>query len=581
MSKKQPEQRSTRHKCELLRGSNSCLPKLHPEAGILRRAFRNLRKLAIISRVNPKCQQFFRSEFTVNAEKQRHIRSKGWYVIHPFSRFCMIREMVVAITWIYVFFKDPFTICFFPVHKRVSSTLHYFVETLSDIILAVYALSSFFTGYHIFKTKEIVLQPDKIAFHYVRTYFLFDVFGTIPLNYILIDIFGIQEQVLLTFTGFTRLLRFVRLKTMLNYLKHITARFGMREVKQDIMNLVLTTFYLLHWMSCLIYVVPKIRYKMYGSLPRTTWLYQAHMCPFSGVNRLIKWVRALLMVTCHFYMAGTGLYTLEEAEEQLVAILISMFGVIFFGYVVIVVLEITASSNASETKYEEIMYQLHEYMVTKKLSASLRNRLIIYYENKFQKHYFRESSILSTLSEHLRHEIFLHSTKILVEKVELLRGLPKSVSADLVGRLKQEVFLCNDVVYASGTLGVCMYFIVSGAVGSFLPSGKEVDHICDGDHFGETCVNEQNRRVCSLIAVEFTECLRLDRKDLIELKDAHPDFAKRLERRAQERRQKVLMAAAMDDDANDTVFGKHDVLYELRKGKIVSPGLRREIAKLK
>lgn len=56
------------------------------------------------------------------------------------------------------------------------------------------------------------------------------------------------------------------------------------------------------------------------------------------------------------------------------------------------------SKNSPETKYQQIMTELQQYMRHKKLPVQLQNRLVQYYDYRFQKTYFKESMILHTLS---------------------------------------------------------------------------------------------------------------------------------------------------------------------------------------
>lgn len=60
------------------------------------------------------------------------------------------------------------------------------------------------------------------------------------------------------------------------------------------------------------------------------------------------------------------------------------------------------SSRSSSRKYFEMLRELEEYMRHKQLPVSLQNRLLEYYEFKFQKSYFRESEILNILSGQLK-----------------------------------------------------------------------------------------------------------------------------------------------------------------------------------
>lgn len=65
-------------------------------------------------------------------------------------------------------------------------------------------------------------------------------------------------------------------------------------------------------------------------------------------------------------------------------------------------MEINTGKTSSAQKYDEMEGQLKEYMRHKQLPSYMRNRILTYYEFIFQRRYFRESEILSTISEQLR-----------------------------------------------------------------------------------------------------------------------------------------------------------------------------------
>lgn len=69
------------------------------------------------------------------------------------------------------------------------------------------------------------------------------------------------------------------------------------------------------------------------------------------------------------------------------------------------IMEINSGKTSSEHKYDEMERQLKEYMRHKQLPSYMRTRILTYYEFKFQKRYFRESEILSTISEQLRQVV--------------------------------------------------------------------------------------------------------------------------------------------------------------------------------
>lgn len=142
------DKRAPRHFCQLAPGSGSCLAKLAPESSRMRRIFRSLRQLFIVDGTNPAVYHILRSNAAITYERKRHIKSHHWYVIHPFSRFSMIWEMVVAVTWIIVFFTDPATITFMPIDRPFRAPAYHVFAFTTDLILALYCLTSFFTGKH-------------------------------------------------------------------------------------------------------------------------------------------------------------------------------------------------------------------------------------------------------------------------------------------------------------------------------------------------------------------------------------------------------------------------------------------------
>lgn len=461
----------TTHHCELKKGSDSCLPKLPPQAGTLRRIWRVLRKKLIVSRVNPKCKMFLRSTAAVMAEKKRHIRSKNWYIIHPFSRFCIYREVIMSITWFIVFFKDPFITAYYIQVVDISTHIPFAVfELFLDFILWLNIITCFFTGYFIPKTKEIILEPKRITFTYLTSYFIFDLIGALPVGYITYNLYEVHHH--RTVLWLTRFTTFARLRTMLEYFRQITQKLG--DTAHDLICLILMTICFVHIWACMVYLTPTMYYKYLGSLDEDSWVLQAQIELVRNETVAKIYLECLHIVVCHFYLSGGGMYLIREPVEQFLFTSILVMGFIYYAYLVVMVFEVTGSANASESKYEEIMYQLKEYMRTKKLPIGLRKRLVLFYENKFQKHYFREQAILATLSEHLRHELFLHCCKALVEKVGLFQGMSKSIVGTVVACLKQEVFLPNDVILTAGTTAEAMYFISYGTVAIMLPNGKEV-----------------------------------------------------------------------------------------------------------
>lgn len=269
------------------------------------------------------------------------------------------------------------------------------------------------------------------------------------------------------------------------------------------------------------------------------------------------------------------MYVTAEPGEQILCSIMMISGLFFFSFILSVTLRIVKSANASESKYDELINQLNEYMRNKNFPTLLRSRLLLYYENRFQKHYFKENAILSTLSEHLKYEMFLHTCKGLVEKVSLFHGLSKTVVGSIVAVLKHEVYLPNDLICKAGAPGDCMYFINFGTVAIVLPNGREYCHLEDGDHFGEICIvldDSHQVRTANVIAIEITEVFKLDKKDFKTYVKNQEQILKKLEKTASERYREL---SVLEERATEDNKKRYNVVHELRQGRILEHSLRK------
>lgn len=103
--------------------------------------------------------------------------------------------------------------------------------------------------------------------------------------------------------------------------------------------------------------------------------------------------------------------------------------------------------------------------------------------------------------------------------------------------LKAEIYCPNDTIIRVGARGDCMYFLVTGSVTIITANGREVCHLYDGDFFGETAlVLKGQRRLASVVAIEYCELFRLDAHDFIRIAKESQELTDRLKAVAQDRR---------------------------------------------
>ncbi|KAK2579650.1 hypothetical protein KPH14_011575 [Odynerus spinipes] len=221
----------------------------------------------------------------------------------------------------------------------------------------------------------------------------------------------------------------------------------------------------------------------------------------------------------------------------------------------VIILQLVESLAEPELKYQEITYGVENYIKEKKLPKHLQEKLLAYYEYRYQGNFFKEHAISSTLSsqfienkndtvviktfifismyslDHLNQEITIHSSRGLLETATVLRNLPPTVLGNLITVLKPVIYMENDIIYKCHKEGDCMYFIASGTVALITFWGKEICHLEDGEHFGaEVLINPQNRRTETVLTLEVCELLRFDRRDFKRIVLRHSELYNRIEK---------------------------------------------------
>lgn len=80
---------------------------------------------------------------------------------------------------------------------------------------------------------------------------------------------------------------------------------------------------------------------------------------------------------------------------------------------------------------------------------------------------------------------------------------------------KKKIFEKGEIIMREGELDMVMYDIIIGSVGIFIGYGtnkqKQIDTVSDGDYFGEIELINVRSRAATVVALERTECLVIDR----------------------------------------------------------------------
>ncbi|KAJ8954656.1 hypothetical protein NQ314_007056 [Rhamnusium bicolor] len=236
------------------------------------------------------------------------------------------------------------------------------------------------------------------------------------------------------------------------------------------------------------------------------------------------------------------------------------------------VLRMFGITSVSESRYEQRLTQLEEYMTSKKLPLHLRKRLLKYYDYKLQKRYFNESEILSTLSEHLRNELSLFSARKLIQNSSIFKLLPKSIHSTVIALMTSQTYSPGDVILPSGIIAEATYFISSGTVAVITDDGLELCHLEDGYELAiGALLSSTHIQRYTYVAVETTEVFFMSKLIFFDFIQSYSEVVNLLEAIVKRR------LAKYEQIEENIKRGGSDFLSELHGGLVLESLIKRPV----
>lgn len=557
------------HRCRFRQENEKNFEIFLPFASIWQKLRRIYRKLTVISLKHPKTQRFFKSYKSVNNERKRQIKEYSFFTIHPMSTFRKYWDILLFVCLLYIMIVVPYVVEFFGHMSSDDWDILIFIDIIFCTGLYIEIVLKFCTGYIRKDIMEIVLEKKLIFKKYMQGMFFIDFIGSLPYalivslanNDIDMDCFNrndkeicndiLTQQKWRLITIFY-LVNIIRYNQLIDYFDVIPKSLNWSEKTGIFIKLTFTSFLFLHWIACFRLYFPDFCYilidsELYYAMHSNPDPTMVQVTVRSLIRRLDQlqernqtisdmYLRSFAVTTKICLSCGFGAETDDNQIEMAITSIIIVLGWIYFRYCFVTVMRMIISTESSENQYEILHNEIEVYSRAKHIPAYLKQKIFLYYSNKYKHNYFNEELIISTLSKRLKDEILTHTCKTLITNVYMFNDLPHNLIQDIVKSLTLEIFLPHEVIIAAETEGDSMFFMASGTAAVFSVEGKEICHLTDGDHFGEISLLEKDRkRTATIIALETCEIYKLDQKDFTRVIQPHTDLYERMQRVANER----------------------------------------------
>uniref|UniRef100_A0AAR5P6U7 Cyclic nucleotide-binding domain-containing protein n=1 Tax=Dendroctonus ponderosae TaxID=77166 RepID=A0AAR5P6U7_DENPD len=272
----------------------------------------------------------------------------------------------------------------------------------------------------------------------------------------------------------------------------------------------LSSSFFVHMLSCLFYLVPIMNHDAQHNL----WVLETKLQPNCSMGMVYFGVFSL--VQSHFWGLGETSVRVKNHMEEFVLTIVMIVGRIWSLIIIATMLRGFTISSLSESKYEQYLLQLRTFICHKNLPKEMEERLLEFYEYKYQREFFNEKAIISALSHYLKEELNLFKAKSVISKVHLFKCFPRSMIAEIISKCKILVFMNNDFVTKRGDLMDHVYFISTGTVAVFNEDRCEMIHLTDGDEIGIRSVTSfyDVYFTYTYVSIETTEMYTIPTKDL-------------------------------------------------------------------
>ncbi|CAJ1332920.1 unnamed protein product [Effrenium voratum] len=408
-------------------------------------------------------------------------RKKKVYMLSFRSAVRLSWDMFLTCLLVYIALLLPFRLAFFEDNSAAGAT-YSLIEVIIDICFIVDILLTFRTTYCDDDGEEIN-DWKKVAFHYLRSWFLVDFVTAIPLDYMLASADGVK---LLKGSKVFKVLKLLR---AIKFLKILQAtEFGSKL--EDVLllssvsrfleglRILVSCCFLGHLLACLMPILASSFLDRYS---------------YDGEAVSSRYITTLYWAMTTVTTVGYGDITPQNDDERIFTMLSMMVGGAFYGYVVGNISVILASRDVNRQAHKQRLHLIYAWLLHHRFPKPLRQRLWIYYKTLVKnKAALDDSAIFNELSPELRQDVAQYLVPPDLLNHLLFQNVPSSVIVRLVPILQQITAQPTERITSYGSMGSGMFVILDGiaimdpnAEGTPPRSSRIPEVLRAGDSFGE------------------------------------------------------------------------------------------------
>ncbi|XP_037319094.2 potassium voltage-gated channel subfamily H member 6 [Pungitius pungitius] len=483
--------------------------------------------------VTEKVTQVLSLESDVLPEHKLQVPETTWWILLHYSPFKAFWDWIILLLVLYTAVFTPFSATFLldehgDLRRRgcgFTCDPLSVADLLVDVLFIVDIVINLRTTY-VDRNDEVITQPSRIAKHYIKGWFLIDLFAAIPFD-LLIFRSGSDEMATLTSLLKTaRLLRLVRVARKLD-------RYS--EYGAAVLFLLMCTFVLIaHWLACIWYAIGFVE----RPYTETGWLDNLaeqlgksynDSDSASGPSVKDKYVTALYFTLSSLTSVGFGNVSPNTNSEKIFSICVMVIGSLMYASIFGNVSAIIQRLYSGTTRYHTQMLRVKEFLRFHQIPGCLRQRLEEYFQHAWSyTNGIDMNGVLKGFPESLQADICLHLNRSLLQNCKAFHGGSQACLRALSIRFKTVHAPPGDTLIHYGEILDSLFFISRGSI-QVIRDDVVVAILEKNDIFGEPIhlYDEPGRSNSEVYSITYCDLHRVQRDDLLEVLDIYPTFAEK------------------------------------------------------
>ena len=429
------------------------------------------------------------------------------YIMIPGSRLDAVHHLIIFLCVLYSLIITPYYWAFgkdgalnaWTVAREISIEMIF----IADIVL------QFRTAFHDPRAdNRLVMDPARIAKQYTSTFFMYDLFGSLPIDTlsVIMEAGGRNEDVdvVLSATSIVKLLRVLRLVRWYNANPHssITGTY--------LIMLFVVFFMSTHWLSCLWFAVSS---RTLSS--EDNWYFTQHSMSIESDGKFKLYVATMYSMLSS--ILGENIQ--PQKEHSLLAFIIAFGGSIFFATLMGSMTAYISKLDDGRAAFNDQLADLIDSMKYVKLPVHIQNKVVAFnnyiynrYKGKDLLLFFKGQDSTIPLSHSLRSEIIFSLHAGTVYNCPLFDHCSPRFIFYMVSCLQMHLATPDEIIFEKGDDSSDMFFIVRGEVAVVDEvSRAHLFPIRAGHYFGEIGLALKRPRLCSMEALTYVELQRFSR----------------------------------------------------------------------